>query len=76
MQSVDTTSSLQVRPVTGVLGAEVSGIDLAEIDDSELRDLRAAICRHEVLVVRDQSVDVVQQSVFSRRLGPVGEVPF
>ncbi|MFM8482902.1 MAG: TauD/TfdA dioxygenase family protein, partial [Actinomycetota bacterium] len=76
MQSADATSSLRVRPLTGVLGAEVSGIDLAELHDTELRELRAAICRHEVLVVREQSLDPAQQSAFSRRLGPAGEVPF
>lgn len=76
MQKVDAGTSLQVRPVTGVLGAEVDGIDLADLDDTALRDLRAAICRHEVLVVRGQSLDVAEQSIFSRRLGPVGEVPF
>ncbi|MFM7756261.1 MAG: TauD/TfdA dioxygenase family protein [Actinomycetota bacterium] len=76
MQSVDATSSLRVRPLTGVLGAEVSGIDLAELDDTELRELRATICRHEVLMVREQSLDPAQQSAFSRRLGPAGEVPF
>lgn len=76
MQSVDVESSLQVRPVTGVLGAEVSGIALTDIDDDQLRELRAAICRHEVLVVRSQTMDAAQQSAFSRRLGPAGEVPF
>lgn len=76
MQKVVAGTSLQVRPVTGVLGAEVDGIDLADLDDTALRDLRAAVCRHEVLVVRGQSLDVAEQSIFSRRLGPVGEVPF
>lgn len=76
MQEVDAQSSLHVRPLTGVLGAEVFDVDLTEIDDVRLRELRAAICRHEVLVVRGQSLDAARQSAFSRRLGPVGEVPF
>lgn len=76
MQSVDPHTSLNIRPLTGVLGAEIRGIDLATMDDVQLRDLREAICRHEVVVIRDQVLDAVQQSAFSRRLGPVGEVPF
>lgn len=67
---------MTITPVTGVLGAEIRGIRLAELSDGELRDLRAAMCEHEVVVVRDQFVEPGDQSAFSRRLGPSGETPF
>jgi taurine dioxygenase len=76
MQAIDPHSSLNIRPLTGVIGAEISGLDLTTMDDSKVAALRSAVCRHEVVVVRNQNIDAVQQSQFSRRLGPVGEVPF
>jgi len=67
---------IQAQPLTGVFAAEVSGIDLASLGDNELAELRALMCEHEVLVVRGQSLELAQQSAFSGRLGPFGEVPF
>lgn len=67
---------IKVQPMTGVLAAEVTGIDLCDLSDVELGELRALICQHEVLIVRNQSLDPAQQSQFSARLGPFGEVPF
>lgn len=65
-----------VVPVTGVLGAEVRGLDLADIGDDELAELRALLCDREVLVIRDQRLTAESQSRFSRRLGPSAETPF
>lgn len=65
-----------VTPLTGVLGAEVRGIDLTRLSDDELAELRAVACDREVLVVRDQFLSAGAQSEFSRRLGPSGETPF
>ena len=63
-------------PVTGVFGAEVHGLDLTDLDDVALAELRATVCANEVVVVRDQRLSAAEQSAFSRRLGPSGEVPF
>jgi len=68
--------SIECQPLTGVLGAEVRGVDLAQLSEVELSQLREAMCRHEVLVVRDQNLNPASQSAFSRRLGEPGEVPF
>ncbi len=63
-------------PVTGVFGAEVHGLDLTDLDDAALTELRATVCANEVVVVRGQRLSAAEQSAFSRRLGPSGEVPF
>lgn len=76
MQKIESHSSLNIRPLTGVLGAEIFDLDLTTLDNHQVEALRSAICRHEVVVIRHQSIDVVEQSKFSRQLGPVGEVPF
>lgn len=67
---------IDCRPLTGVLGAEVGGVNIDALSDRELEELRGVICRFEVLVIRDQALDPASQSAFSRRLGPPGEVPF
>lgn len=47
--------AMQVRPLTGLLGAEISGIDLAKpLSGDEKRALYRLFVDHSVLVVRDQ----------------------
>lgn len=67
---------VEIRPVTGVFGAEVLGVRLADLSDSELAELRSVMCRYEVVVFRDQFLTPAEQSAFSRRLGPSAETPF
>lgn len=67
---------VEIRPVTGVFGAEVLGVRLADLTDAELIELRSVMCRHEVVVLRDQFLTPAEQSAFSRRLGPSAETPF
>jgi taurine dioxygenase len=67
---------VEIRPVTGVFGAEVLGVRLADLTASELAEVRAAMCRCEVTVFRDQFLTPAEQSAFSRRLGPSAETPF
>lgn len=67
---------VEIRPVTGVFGAEVLGVRLANLADVELAEVRSAMCRHEVTVFRDQFLTPAEQSTFSRRLGPSAETPF
>jgi taurine dioxygenase len=67
---------IKSQPLTGVFAAEISGINLASLSDGDLAELRAVMCAHEVVVVRGQTLEPAQQSAFSARLGPFGEVPF
>lgn len=67
---------IKAQPLTGVFAAEISGINLASLSDGDLAELRVVMCAHEVVVVRGQTLEPAQQSAFSARLGPFGEVPF
>ena len=70
-------SPLNVEPLTGVLGARVSGIDLkSELDKQVITLLRNAICEFEVVIVPDQSLTPEEQVKFSHLLGPYSPVPF
>jgi len=61
--------NIEVRPMTGALGAEVEGVDVAAIDDATLAQLRAALVAHGVVVLRDQKLSREAQLAFARRLG-------
>ncbi len=63
-------NSLSIEPVTPVIGAEISGIDLAgEIPDADFGALRAALLEHQVLFFRGQEMTVEQHKAFGRRFG-------
>ncbi len=54
------------------LGAAVTGLDAAELDDAAFSELRAAWLDHGgLLVVRDQALTPDLQVAFARRFGPL-----
>ncbi len=72
-----TSPQLQISPMTGVLGAEVDGVDLArDLSDETIAAIRAALCAHHVLVFRDQELSMEQQLAFGRRFGELDTHPF
>jgi taurine dioxygenase len=59
------------HPLSGAIGCEVTGIDLAApLDDATFTAIRDAFTQRSVLVFRDQSLTPAQQLAFSARLGP------
>ena len=64
--------TIELEPMTGVIGAEVRGVDPAgDIDDATVADLRDALFRHLVLVFRDVDISPPQQIAFAQRFGEV-----
>ncbi|MGV9800263.1 TauD/TfdA dioxygenase family protein [Mycobacterium sp. NPDC003449] len=63
---------LPLRPLSPVLGAEVSGVDLREpLTDGLVAAITAALSEHLVLVFRQQILTPAQQIAFMGRLGPL-----
>jgi len=58
-----------ITPFTGVLGAEVTGLDVAALSDDDFAAIEAAFEDRSVLVFRDQDLDDAKQVAFSRRFG-------
>lgn len=59
-----------VTPLTTVLGAEVSNVDLsAPLDDAIIARVRSALLEHKVLVFRKQSLDPTSQARLASRFG-------
>ncbi len=76
---MDTTTAvpLEFEPITGVLGAEVAGVDLSgDLSDETITAIRRAFVEHKVLVFRDQELTHDDQIRFGRRFGDLDTHPF
>jgi taurine dioxygenase len=63
--------------VSGVIGAEVQGIDLAgPLSDDTVDGLRRTFNEHQVLFFRGQDLSAEQQIAFGRRFGELGTHPY
>ena len=67
---------LELRPLSGALGAEVIGVDLSRpLDDAAFAAVHAAFLEHIVLLFRDQEMAPAQQIAFTRKFGRVEPHP-
>ena len=61
---------IKVEPLTGALGAEILGVDLAQpLDDEMFADIHQAFLDHLVIFFRDQSLTPDQHKSVARRFG-------
>ncbi len=69
--------SLNIAPVTPTIGAEISGIDLAQTLEQDAEDqIYDALMKHLVLFFRDQDLSPQAQFEFATEFGtPVGPHP-
>ncbi len=72
---------MRVQRLTGVLGAEITDVDLAKeltgpaIDDV-VAELTAALDRHLVVVIREQDLSPGAQTEFTHHFGEAADTPF
>jgi len=68
---------ITVDPYSGVGGAVISGVNLADaLDDQTVAEIRRALLDHLVVFFRGQSLSPGQQASVSHRFGPYSPVPF
>ena len=65
----------ELKPLTGALGAEISGIDLQTASEAAFEDVRRALHHYHVLAVRDQNLDPAGLHTVARRFGPFSGNP-
>lgn len=68
--------AFKVTPVSGALGAEIEGVDLATIDEEGFGRVKQAWLAHSVVFFRDQTMTPAEQVRFARRFGDVHFHPF
>ncbi len=65
-------SHIEVAPIAGALGAEISGVDVAQdLDDGVIGEIRQALLDHGVIFFRDQTLSVDRHKAFTRRFGDI-----
>ncbi len=70
-------ASIKVRPLSGALGAEISGVDLARpLGNSLFAEIHRAFMRYQVIFFRDQVLTQEQHMEFSARFGALQVIPF
>lgn len=70
-------TTFTIEPITGAVGAEIGGLDLAEpLDEQTVLALRAAFNENHVLFFRDQTLSAEQQMAFGRSFGDLGSHPY
>ena len=61
---------IEVRPISGALGAEIAGVDMARDLDAEVAgEVRQALLDHLVIFLRGQTATPVQQLAFAKKFG-------
>ncbi|MEM9651493.1 MAG: TauD/TfdA family dioxygenase [Actinomycetota bacterium] len=60
---------MELTPLTPAIGAEITGVDLARLDQDALRDIGTAFLEHHVLVFRDQDLSRDQHKAIGRHFG-------
>ncbi len=70
-------SKIEVRPIAGGIGAEISGVDLGkELTAETVADIRRAWLDHCVIFFRDQDLPPGRFLAFAKGFGKVVEYPF
>lgn len=69
-------SAVEIRPLTGALGCEISGVDLANLTDAQFQQVYQAFLDYSVVVFRDQDLTAEQFAAFGQRFGKLEEEPF
>jgi taurine dioxygenase len=68
---------VEIIPQSGVIGAEVRGLDLStRLGDETLEQLNQAFLEHQVLLFRDQQLTPRQYNDFAERFGPLKDYMF
>jgi taurine dioxygenase len=60
---------MNISSITPTVGAEVTGVDLADLSPEAVSSIKAAFLKHHVLVFRDQTLSRDQHKAFGRLFG-------
>ena len=64
-------ANMDVKPLSDALGVEISGIDVAKIDDDTFADFRNIFHNNLIAVVKQQDLSPAEQTAFSQRFGEI-----
>jgi taurine dioxygenase len=62
-------ATMQINRLSDALGAEITGIDVVDLDGDQIEAVKDAFHAHQVIVFRDQKLGPEQHIAFSRHFG-------
>lgn len=68
--------SLQAVPLSGTIGAEIKGVNLAKLGDATFDDIHRALLKHGVICFRGQEITPEEQLAFAARWGEIHLHPY
>ncbi len=76
-QSAASYQRIRVHPIAGALGAEIDGVDLAQMpDDETFAEIKRAFLEHLVIFFNNQQLTATQLAGLAERFGPLTTVPY
>jgi taurine dioxygenase len=73
----DLYKRITVKPIAGSLGAEIEGIDVSQkLDDETIKEISTAFTNHQVICIRDQTMNPETMTQFAELFGPLTKHPF
>jgi taurine dioxygenase len=67
---------IEATPISGALGALITGADLSQLNDDVFQDIHQAFLDYQVIFFRDQDITPEQQIDFARRFGEIHHHPY
>lgn len=64
---------IRALPLAAAMGAEISGVDLSQLDDAQFAEIEDALFRHKMIYLRGQRIGHAGHHAFSERFGPFAE---
>jgi taurine dioxygenase len=68
--------SMKIRPLTGALGCEIFGVDLARLSDTDFATIRKAFVDYSAVMFHDQTLTQEQFADFGKRFAKLEDEPF
>ena len=64
---------IEAQPLSAAMGAEICGVDVARLTESQAEEIRHALFRHKMIFFRRQKLTHPQHEAFSLRFGQFAE---
>jgi alpha-ketoglutarate-dependent taurine dioxygenase len=64
---------IRAVPPAAAMGAEIQGVRIGNLTDSQFAEIRHTLFRHKMIYFRDQDISHADQAAFSLRFGDLAE---
>ena len=62
---------MEIKLLSGALGAEITGIDLKDTSDQNIKEINNLLLEHKVIFFRDQKINAEQHIALAEKFGPL-----